>query len=76
MSKSRKKTGEVIGGGYFVYRRGKKTNRISIASKLPFEHPSFEAAVREADRLHSLMPNEKFAVIGEMYRIGPDDFQS
>ena len=75
MRRSRKRKGEVIGGGYFVYRRGKRTGRISIASKLPFEHPSFEAALQEADRLHALEPKESFGVMCEMYRISPQDFE-
>jgi len=57
--------GEVIGGGYFVLRRGKKTGRVSIKSSLPFEHGSKESALRECDRLTELYPGESFKVFKE-----------
>lgn len=55
---------ESIGGGYFVFRRGKKTGRVGITSTIPFEHPSYEAAKAEADRLMSKNPGEKYVVFG------------
>lgn len=71
----RARQGEVVGGGFFVYRRGKHTNRVGVKfDTLPFEHPSFEAALQEATRLQSLNPNEKFCVFGELAKVCPSDF--
>lgn len=42
--------GEVIGGGFFVFRRGDGTKRIR-PSMWPFEHGSFASALAEAARL-------------------------
>ena len=52
---------EQIGGGFFVFQRSKKTKRISMA-RLPFEHPSFEAASAEARRLADKWPGTTFIV--------------
>lgn len=58
--------GEVIGGGFFVFRRGKRTGRVGCRpNALPFEHPTYESAKKEADRLSSLCPGETFVVFGE-----------
>ncbi|WP_421565710.1 hypothetical protein [Ochrobactrum sp. EDr1-4] len=53
---------EVIGGGFFVFRRGKLTGRVSVATSLPYEHGSFEQALAEAARLAKLCPGETFEV--------------
>lgn len=54
---------EQIGGGFFVFRRGKKTGRISVRTTvLPFEHPSYEAAEAEALRLADIHRGETFQV--------------
>lgn len=53
---------EVIGGGFFVFRRGKQTGRVSVATTLPYEHGSFEQALAEATRLAKLCPGETFEV--------------
>lgn len=58
--------GEEIGGGWFVFRRGKKTGRIGVGTTLPFEHPDYEAALTEADRLRKKYPDETFVVLGEV----------
>lgn len=42
--------GEVIGGGFFVFRRGDDTKRIR-PSMWPYEHGSFSQALAEAERL-------------------------
>ena len=60
------RSGEVIGGGFFVYRRGKKTNRVAISTSLPFEHPSYESALKEAHRLATLCPGETFCVFQQL----------
>lgn len=54
---------ETIGGGFFVFRRGKKTGRVGVGSPLPFEHGTFESALKEARRLVSLFPEETFCVL-------------
>lgn len=41
---------EVIGGGHFVFKRGKRTGRIENRG-IPFEHSSLDAALSEAARL-------------------------
>lgn len=53
---------EKIGGGYFVFRRGKKTGRISVGSTLPFEHPIYKAAAEEAERLSAKNSGETFQI--------------
>ncbi len=53
---------EVIGGGFFVFRRGKITGRVSVATTLPYEHGSFEQALAEATRLAKLCPGETYEV--------------
>lgn len=53
---------EVIGGGFFVFRRGKQTGRVSVATTLPYEHGSFEQALAEATRLATLCPGETYEV--------------
>lgn len=45
------RTGEKIGGGHFVFRRGDSTGRIRPC-EWPFEHPNMESARQEAERLH------------------------
>lgn len=58
--------GETIGGGFLIFRRGKTTGRIGISTTLPFEHPSLEAALREAARLAALTPGETYAVFQQV----------
>lgn len=58
--------GEKIGGGFFVFRRGKRTGRVACGA-LPFEHANMMAAIRECDRLAALHPGEKFVVVGQCY---------
>lgn len=51
----RPRRNEKIGGGYFVFKRGRRTGRIKtghiMAGKIPFEHGSLESALDEAARL-------------------------
>jgi hypothetical protein len=61
--------GEQIGGGWFVFRRGKRTGRIGIRTQLPFEHPTREAALTEARRLADLTPGETYQVFGGLDQI-------
>lgn len=57
--------GEAIGGGYFVFRRGKRTDRIK-ASWFPFEHASEADAVKQAEKLAKNHPGEKFVVVAQI----------
>lgn len=66
MMKNNRK-GEQIGAGYFVFRRGKKTNRISTKSTMPFEHPDLKSAIAEANKLAANNPGERFAVVGQVH---------
>lgn len=49
---------ELIGGGYFVFKRGGRTGRIKtgniVRGKMPFEHPTLDSAMTEANRLQSI----------------------
>lgn len=52
MIPERKHKGEKIGGKYFVFLRHPVTNRIIINPYgIPFEHPSFNSANKEVERL-------------------------
>ena len=55
--------GEKIGAGYFVFRRGERTNRIRPAG-FPFEHETHEGAMAEARRLAAMFPGYTFQVFG------------
>lgn len=55
--------GEQIGGGFFVFRRGERGGRIFI-SQMPYEHPSREAAQKEAQRLREKHPGQVYQVFG------------
>lgn len=54
--------GEKIGGGFFVFRRGRGSGRIR-ASEWPFEHPTLGEARAEAQRLAEKHPGQKFDVL-------------
>lgn len=71
---SRKDKGEKIGGGYFVFRRGSK-GRIKVdiekvISKrwIPFEHPTFSAAIRETEILQTKHPEANFCILQQIYQ--------
>ncbi|WP_235925481.1 hypothetical protein [Brucella pseudintermedia] len=59
---SKPRLNEIIGGGFFVFRRGKKTGRVGVFTTMPYEHGSFEQALAEATRLAALCPGETFEV--------------
>lgn len=49
---ARLKHGEAVGGGWFVFRRGRTTGRLKInPQRMPFEHGSRDKAEAEAARL-------------------------
>ncbi len=63
----KERKGEKVGGGFFVFRRGKKTGRIGCKrDALPFEHPTLAAAEAEAVRLANLYKGETFVIIGDL----------
>jgi len=53
---------EKIGGGYFVFRRHRGSQRIAPA-KLPFEYSTIEAASAQADKLAYMFPGQKFDIL-------------
>lgn len=53
--------GETIGGGYIVFRRGGRSGRVRCP-EWPFEHPTYESATTERDRLAGKYPGETFQV--------------
>lgn len=57
--------GEVIGGGWFVFRRGEYGNRIK-PGPLPYEHGTFESAQKEAVRLTEINPGQKFVILQDL----------
>lgn len=71
--KKRADQGEVVGGGFIVFRRGKKWNRVRIQFKdwmkffAPFEHATRADAKAEAIRLSLKNPGECFCVFQQVY---------
>ena len=66
--------GELVGGGFFVFRRGKNSNRVfNYSGKLPFEHPTLESATEEAFRLSNLIPNRNFCVFQQVQQFIRED---
>lgn len=53
--------GEIVGGGYFIFRRGDGTGRVR-PSMWPYEHGSAETARAEAERLSRAFPGYRFDV--------------
>lgn len=64
------RTNEKIGGGFFVFQRGRTTGRIKVGhimrGAMPFEHPNLEAAIDEAARL-SVEYGGQFEVFGSAH---------
>lgn len=54
--------GETIGGGYFVFRRGERTNRIR-PSQWPFEYDNEADALQQAAILAAQHPGYVFQVL-------------
>lgn len=52
---------EEVGGGFIVFRRGRRTNRIR-PNQWPFEHPTREQAEAEAKRLAEKHPGRVFCI--------------
>lgn len=65
----RARRNEKVGGGYFVFKRGRRTGRIKtghiLAGKMPFEHATLESALDEAARL-SVERGGKFEVFSRV----------
>lgn len=64
--KERTDKGEKIGGGFFVHRRGRRSNRIH-AAPLPFEHATLMKAINECERLAALNPGAHYVVVAQCY---------
>lgn len=64
-NQSQPRDGETIGGGHFVFRRGKTSKRIK-ASWFPFEHGTLGEAVAQADKLAKKYPGETFIVVSQV----------
>lgn len=63
--------GEVVGGGYFIFRRGKNTGRIR-PSMWPYEHASLEDALAQARRLLEVQPDATFQIVSVVLTIRGD----
>ena len=63
----RLKKGEVVRGGYIVFRRGETTGRVKVnPNKLPFEHATLDKASAEALRLSEMAPGIEFCVFHQV----------
>lgn len=64
------RNGEKIGGGFFIFRRHRKSGRIH-PSPWPFEHADAESAVAQAKKLAIGNVGHEFIVVGEFmsYRL-------
>jgi hypothetical protein len=69
MNSFKERRGEKVGGGFFVFRRGKKTGRVGIKTPLPFEHPDYDSAYKEATRMAKKHKGELFEVF-QSTRVG------
>lgn len=58
--------GELIGGGFFVFRRGTTTGRIRPNKLWPFEHPTRASAEAEAQRLSEKFPGQTFITVEQV----------
>jgi len=59
------RTGEVVGNGFFIFRRGEKANRIK-PGHMPYEHPTLESARTERDRLSAANPGKKYHIFSQV----------
>lgn len=57
--------GEIVGSGFFIFRRGEKANRIK-PGPMPYEHPTMESAVAERDRLAEGNPGKKYHIFQQV----------
>lgn len=57
--------GEVIGGGFFVFRRGEVGNRIK-PGPMPYEHGTFASAQKELLRLSEINPGQRFVILQDL----------
>lgn len=60
--------GEEIGGGWLVLRRGRTTKRLKTV-RWVFEHPSFEKAQEEAQRLREAFPDQTFEILSRVTEV-------
>lgn len=74
---ARVRRGERVGGGFFVFRRGRTTGRIKIdPTKPPYEHASLGDATAEAVRLAKCHPGIEFVVFQQVARLSYSTQQS
>jgi hypothetical protein len=67
---ARVRRGEKVGGGFFVFRRGRSTGRVKIdPNKPPYEHASLGEATTEAARLAKENPGIEFSVFQQVTRL-------
>lgn len=59
------RSGEKVGGGFFIFRRGVYGNRIKPGT-MPFEHPDYISAKLELVRLQTLNPEYKYHIFGQV----------
>lgn len=60
--------GEEIGGGWLVLRRGRTTKRLKTV-RWVFEHPSFDSAKKEAQRLREAHPDQTFEILSRVTEV-------
>lgn len=64
--KTKPRPNELIGGGFIVLARSKAGQLVANKQMHPFEHPSLEAAAREAGRLNESTSGNSFSVFVEI----------
>lgn len=69
--------GDAVGGGFFVFRRGRTTGRIKIdPQKMPFEHATVEDALyaaRDQSRKH---PGVTFSIFQQIAAVSTSSEES
>ena len=65
---SRKGRGELVGGGFFVFRRGRKSRRVKFDPKtcIPFEHGTEQSARDEAEKLAAANLGSTYCIFVQM----------
>lgn len=61
--RSRVRSGEKVGGKFFVFKRDKSDGRVTVPV-IPFERPDFASAMEAAEKLKAEFTDEVFEVYG------------